>query len=69
MTSEIIFLITASPEGGFAARALGHSVYTEADTIEDLTASARDAVACHFGEEERPGVIRLHVVREEVLAA
>ena len=69
MTNEIIFLVSDSPEGGFEARALGHSIYTEADTPDELRAMVRDAVAVHFDEADRPGVIRLHFVREEVLAA
>jgi hypothetical protein len=69
MTNEIIFLVSDSPEGGFEARALGHSVYTEADTSDELRDRVRDAVAVHFDEAERPSVIRLHFVREEVLAA
>jgi hypothetical protein len=69
MPSEIIFLVSDSPEGGFEARALGHAIYTEADTAEELRAMVRDAVACHFEEGERPAVIRLHFVRVEVLAA
>lgn len=69
MQNEIIFLISESPEGGFEARALGHSIYTEADTEIELREMVRDAVVCHFDEVERPGVIRLHFVREEVLAA
>ncbi len=69
MPNEIIFLVSDSPEGGFEARALGPSIYTEADTLDELRDMVRDAVACHFEEGERPGVIRLHFVREEVLAA
>ncbi|MEM6328215.1 MAG: 2-oxoisovalerate dehydrogenase [Bacteroidota bacterium] len=69
MANEIIFLVSDSPEGGFEARALGHFIYTEADTPEELRSMVRDAVATHFDEEERPSVIRLHFVREEVLAA
>lgn len=69
MQSEIIFLISDSPEGGYEARALGHSIYTEADSTDELREMVRDAVACHFDEAERPSVIRLHFVREEVLAA
>ena len=69
MPNEIIFVVAESPEGGLEARALGHAVFTEADTLEDLRARVRDAVACHFEEGERPAVIRLHFVREEVLAA
>ena len=69
MTNEIIFLISDSPEGGFEARALGHSIYTEADTPDKLREMVRDAVGVHFDEADRPHVIRLHFVREEVLAA
>ena len=69
MPNEIIFLVSDSPEGGYEARALGHSVYTEADTASELRDMVRDAVAVHFDEGKRPGVIRLHFVREEVLAA
>ena len=69
MHSEIIFVVSDSPEGGFEARALGHSIYTEADTADELREMVRDAVACHFDGAERPSVIRLHLVREEVLAA
>ena len=69
MTNEIIFSVSDSSEGGFEARALGHSIFTEADTPEELRGMVRDAVAVHFDEAERPSVIRLHFVREEVLAA
>lgn len=67
--NEIIFLIQESSEGGYEARALDHSIYTEADDRVDLHRMIRDAVACHFDEAARPKVIRLHYVREEVIAA
>ena len=67
--TEIIFLVSEAPEGGYEAKALSFSIYTEADTLEDLKASVKDAVACHFEEDERPKAIRLHYVREEVIAA
>ena len=67
--SELIFVVEQAPEGGFTARALGVSIFTEADTIEDLHTQIRDAVSCHFDEAERPRVLRLHHVREEVIAA
>ena len=62
--SEIIFLIQEDPEGGFIAEALGHSIVTQANTMDELRENVRDAVICHFDEEsERPLVIRLHQVR------
>lgn len=68
MGSEIIFEIAESPEGGYDARALGHSIYTQAETIDELKAMLQDAVRCHFEENDRPRVIRLHLVKDEVIA-
>ena len=67
MDQEVIFLVEESPEGGFEARALGHSIFTEAETLEDLKRMVQDAVSCHFEGPERPRLIRLHLVKEEVL--
>ena len=66
--NEVIFVVEEAPEGGYTARALGASIFTEADTLAELHAQVRDAVQCHFEEGERPKMIRLHFVREEVLA-
>lgn len=67
--SEVVFLVEDAAEGGFVARALGHSIFTEAETFEELRSQVRDAVHCHFDDGERPTVIRLHYVKDEVLAA
>ena len=67
--NEILFIVEDSPEGGFAARSLSHSIYTDADTIAELHANVRDAIACHFDPVENPNIIRLHFVRDEVIAA
>jgi hypothetical protein len=67
--NELIFLIEEAPEGGYTARALGHSIFTEAESIEALRVQIRDAVKCHFEEGQSPKIIRLHFVREEVIAA
>lgn len=67
--SEIVFLVEEADEGGFTARALGESIFTEADTLESLREAVRDAVRCHFEAGTGPAVIRLHYVRDEVLAA
>lgn len=68
MEKEIIFLVEESPEGGYQARALGHSIFTEADTFEELKGMVQDAVRCHFEETERPRFIRLHFTKEEVIS-
>ena len=67
--NEIIFLIEEAPEGGYISRALGVSIFTEADTLAELHDKVRDAVRCHFEESKRPGIIRLHFVREELIAS
>ena len=69
MEKEIIFLVEESPEGGYEATALGHPIFTEADTYEGLKGMVQDAVRCHFEEKERPRLIRLHLVKEEVISA
>lgn len=67
MEKEIIFIVEEAAEGGFEARALEFSIFTEADTFEDIKKMVQDAVVCHFIETERPRVIRLHMVKEELL--
>ncbi len=69
MSSEIIFEIEDAAEGGYIARALGHSIFTQAVSMEELREMVRDAVRCHFDEGQRPAVIRLHKVIDEVIPA
>jgi hypothetical protein len=67
--SEIVFLVEEDADGGYVAQALGESIFTNADTIDKLREMVRDAVRCHFDDDaNRPKVIRLHFVRDEVLA-
>ena len=66
--SEVTFVIEEAPEGGYLARAVGVSIFTEADSLDDLRAAIRDAVACHYPEDDRPKVVRLHFVRDEVMS-
>jgi hypothetical protein len=67
--TEIIFSVQESPEGGYEARALGHSIFTQADTMDELKLNVREAVRCHFDEGDAPRVIRLHMVKDEVISA
>jgi hypothetical protein len=66
--TEIIFLRPESPEGGYA-RALGYSIFTQADTMDEFRQNVREAVHCHFDEGEAPSIIRLHLVKDEVISA
>lgn len=68
--TEIVFVIEEDPDGGYTARAVGHSIFTEADDMANLKEMVRDAVRAHFPDESsRPKLIRLHSVRDEVIAA
>lgn len=66
-SSEIIFSVQESPEGGYEAQALGQAIFTQADSMEELKQKVREAVQCHFDEGKAPSVIRLHLVKDEVI--
>lgn len=68
MPTELIFMVEEAPEGGYTARALGESIFTEADDLASLHEQVRDALRCHFEEGQQPRVIRLHFVQGEVIA-
>ncbi len=57
MDTEIIFLVTESPDMGYEASALGHAIFTQADSLDELKAMVQDAVRCHFDSEQRPRMI------------
>lgn len=67
--TEIHFLVEDAPEGGYLARAVGADIFTEADDLPAMRERLRDAVSCHFDDGDRPALIRLHISREEVIAA
>ena len=64
---EIIFLVEESVDGGYEAKALGYSIFTEAETLAALKTAIKDAVKCHFKEMEAPHIIRIHIVKDEVI--
>ena len=67
--TELVSVVEEDPDGGYSARSVGESTFTEADSIDELRATIREAVACHCDEpEDRPKLIRLHVTRDEVFA-
>ena len=70
LATEIVFLVEQDPEGGYTAVALAESIFTEAEDLETLKVMVKDAVHCHFDTAaDRPKIIRLHIVRDEVFAA
>ena len=64
---EIVFQVRESPEGGYEARAVGYSIFTQGDDWDDLIYMMRDAVLCHFDDGEAPQSIRVHLVQSEVI--
>jgi hypothetical protein len=67
--TEIIFLVEEDVDGGYTARALDHSIFTDADSWDELKSMIQEAVSCHFEPADRPKLIRLHMVRDEVITA
>ena len=65
--NEIMFLIEDALEGGYTAKAIGEGIFTEGDTLEEIKKNIKEAVECHFDEDKRPKLIRLHMVKEEVI--
>jgi len=66
--SELVFEVTQEADGGFVAEALGEGIVTQADTWETLRANVREAVEAYFFDRPAPELLRLHLVRDEVLA-
>ncbi len=67
--NEIIFLFEEDIEGGYNAKALSESIFTQVESLEELRANIRDAVDCHYDPASKPKMIRLQFFSEEVLAA
>ena len=65
---ELIFEVREADEGGYTARAIGESIFVEAEDRSTLESEIRDAVECHYDAGSRPALVRLHFVRDEVLA-
>ncbi|MEK7477621.1 MAG: 2-oxoisovalerate dehydrogenase [Candidatus Coatesbacteria bacterium] len=60
MESEITFLVEESLDGGYEARALGHSIFTQGETLDEVKSAIREAVECHFEPDRRPHVLLVH---------
>lgn len=65
---ELVFQVTQEADGGFVAECLSHDIFTEGDTWDALRANVREAVEAFFFDQPRPQAVRLHLVRDELLA-
>lgn len=64
---EIIFLVEEAIEGGYNAKALGEAIFTEGETLDEVKKNIKEAVECHFDESNVPKLIRLHIVKDELI--
>lgn len=56
-------------DGGYTATALGFGIHTQGETMEEVRAMVKEAVDCYFEDEaDSPSIIRLHFVRDKVMA-
>ena len=67
--NELVFEVTQEADGGFIAECLGESIFTQADSWEELRKNVQEAIIAFYFDRPRPSVVRLHLVRDEVLAA
>ena len=65
---EIMFVGEEDSETGYTAQALGYSIFTEGDTLEELKENIKDALKCHFDKKEMPLFVYLHIIKEEKFA-
>jgi len=65
---EIVFNVTQEGDGGYVAECLSHDIFTQGNTWEELRANVREAVSAYFFDQPKPAAVRLHLVRDELLA-
>jgi predicted RNase H-like HicB family nuclease len=65
---EIVFGVTQENDGGYVAECLSHDIFTQGDSWEQLRANVREAVSAYFFDQPKPSAVRLHLVRDELLA-
>ena len=66
---EIVFTVTQESDGGYVAACLSHDIFTQGNTWEELRANVREAVSAYFFDQPKPAAVRLHLVRDELLAS
>ena len=65
---ELVFEVTSEEDGGYSAKAVGAAIFTQGDSWQELRTMVLDAVKCHYDADQIPSTIRLHLLRDEVLA-
>lgn len=67
--NELVFEVTQEADGGFAAECLSEGIFTQADTWNELRKNVQEAISAFYFDQPQPRAVRLHLVRDEVLAA
>ena len=67
MNTEIIFVVEEAAEGGYSAKALGESIFSEGETMQEIKDNVKEAVLTHFDEDKKPSMIRLHFIKQELI--
>lgn len=67
MNEELVFEVTQESDGGYVAECLTEGIFTQADDWDELRRNVQEAVEVYFGDEESPRVLRLHLVKDELL--
>lgn len=65
---ELVFSVTQEADGGFVAECLSHDIFTQGDNWAEMRANVSEAVSAYFFDQPKPATIRLHLVRDEVMA-
>jgi predicted RNase H-like HicB family nuclease len=65
---EIVFSVTQESDGGYVAECLSYDIFTQGNTWEELRTNVREAVSAYFFDRPKPAAVRLHLVRDELLA-
>ena len=65
---ELVFEVTQEADGGYTAECLGHDIFTQGASWSELRYNAREAVEAYCFDRPLPESVRLHLVRDELLA-
>ena len=66
---EIVFSVMQESDDGYVAECLSHDIFTQGNTWEELRSNVREAVSAYFFDQPKPTTVRLHLVRDELLAS
>jgi len=66
--NELVFEVTQEGDGGFCAECLTEAIFTQGDTWDQMRANVKEAVEAFYFDRPTPSRVRLHLVRDELLA-